>query len=80
MKEDTFVPKLCDDCTFGKRLYADGHIRKDWSGYFEGDPSALPPPTRDADHWTYLECAKNNKGLKHVNLDGRCCAYQIKRK
>lgn len=66
----------CDNCQHGKRLYADGYILRDWSGKFNGDPATLPMPADNEKYWTYVECAKNNKGLKHINLDGKCNAYQ----
>ena len=73
--ESNFVPKLCDDCQHGSRLYSDGYIYRDWSGQFEGDPSTLPGVPDQSEFWTYLECAKNNKGLKHINLDGKCTVF-----
>ncbi len=50
--------KSCDECQHGKRIYADGNVLKDWSG--RGTPDT--PATKDSKYWTYLECAKNNKG------------------
>ena len=66
----------CEDCVNGKRLYADGYVMKDWSGQFKGDPSTLPMPPDNENYWTYLECSKNAKGLKFINLDGKCNAFQ----
>jgi hypothetical protein len=72
-------PKLCDDCQHNKRLYADGYVYRDWSGLYSGLIGDLPTAPDPDKFWTYLECAKNNKGLKHINLDGKCVAYQVKK-
>lgn len=68
MKED------CDTCQFGSRFYADGLIKRDWSGVYEGEhPTPRPDPKL---FWTYQECSKNSKGLKHLNLTGNCSVYK----
>lgn len=68
------TPKSCDACRHGARHYCDGLVRKDWTGYWH-PPQVLPdPPDPDA-YWTYLECAKNSKGLRYLNLDGKCPAF-----
>lgn len=69
--------KLCDDCQHGKRLYADGYIYRDWSGKYEGE--SAPPVSMMQQFWTYQECFKNNKGLKHINLAGDCAVYQVRK-
>jgi hypothetical protein len=74
------VPKTCDDCLHGKRLYADGYIYKDWSGQFTGDISALPKVPDPDKFWTYLECARNSKGLKFMNFGGSCNGFARKTK
>lgn len=73
--------KTCDECQHGKRLYADGYIYRDWSGKYEdeGDPRTLPKDPDPDEFWTYVECAKNNKGLKHINLDGKCTVFQVRK-
>ena len=68
--------KSCDACMHGIRKYADGYIFRDWSGRFEGDPSTLPMPPDQSKYWTYWECKKNVKKLMHINLEGKCQAYQ----
>ena len=67
--------KSCGECQHGKRLYADGNVLKDWSGRDTPDT----PAAKDSKYWTYLECTKNNKGLKHLNLDGKCPAFQVRK-
>ena len=69
--------KNCDECRFGKRLYADGYILKNWKK-FDGMVEDLPLEPDQSKFWTYLECAKNSKKLKFINLDGKCQAYQKK--
>lgn len=71
--------KSCDECMHGRRDYADGYIYRDWSGRFEGDPSTLPTPADPDKFWTYVDCKKNAKKLMHINLDGKCSAYQQKK-
>ncbi len=71
--------KSCDDCQHGSRLYADGYIFRNWSGRFDGDPKTLPMPADDTNYWTYVECAKNNKGLKFLNVEGKCNGFQKKK-
>lgn len=71
--------KSCDDCSFGKRLYSDGLIYRNWSGRYTGDVKDLPKIPDPMKFWTYLECSKNNKGLKHVNLDGNCTVFSPKK-
>ena len=67
--------KSCDDCQFHTRKYADGYVKKDWSS---AGVKPSEPASKDSDLWTYLECSKNNKGLKHLNLTGNCTAYKQK--
>lgn len=71
--------KDCDNCEFNTRKYSDGFIFKDWSGAYEGDPSELPKVPDNTKFWTYQECDKNKKGLKHLNLTGDCSAYKEKK-
>lgn len=68
--------KSCDDCQHNVRKYADGYIFRDWSGRFEGDPATLPAIPDQTKFWTYWECKKNTKKLIHLNIDGRCSAFQ----
>lgn len=70
--------KLCENCKHNSVNYADGYIFRNWSGKFDGDPSTIPKEPDQTKFWTYQECAKNNKGLKHLNLDGKCSAFQQK--
>ena len=71
--------KTCDECQHGKRLYADGYVNADWSGSFKGDPASLPKVPNATKFWTYVECAKNNKGLKFLNLGGNCDGFQARK-
>lgn len=70
--------KSCDDCKFGERRYCDGLIYRDWSGHYEGDIKNLPIVPDNTLFWTFLECQKNNKGLKFLNLIGDCSAFVAK--
>lgn len=73
---DPKPPKLCDDCKFCSRLYADDYIFSDWSGRYTGDVALLPKKPDPAKFWTYMECSKNAKKLQFINLDGKCTAFQ----
>lgn len=73
---DPKPPKLCDDCKFGSRLYADGYVYRDWSGCYTGDVALLPKKPDVNVFWTYVECSKNAKKLQFINLDGKCNAFQ----
>lgn len=68
----------CDDCRFGSRKYSDGLVYRNWSGVYAGDVSELPAKPDPSRFWTYMECAKNNKGLKHINLAGDCKVFKSK--
>ena len=68
--------KECSGCKHGVCLYADGYIYRDWSGSYDGDVSLLPKTPDQSKFWTYTECKKNTKKLQHINLDGKCTAFQ----
>lgn len=68
--------KSCDDCQHNIRKYADGYIFRNWSGRFEGDPNTLPVVPDQSKFWTYWECKKNVKKILHLNIDGKCSAFQ----
>lgn len=65
----------CDNCSHGKRLYSDGYVYRDWSGRFTGDVTSLPSIPDSKKFWTYVECARNNKGLKFMNLSNSCNGF-----
>lgn len=65
----------CDSCKFNERLYSDGYVFKDWSGQYKGDVKDLPKIPDQTKFWTYQICKKNTKGLKFINLDGKCSAF-----
>ena len=70
--------KLCDECRFGHRHYAEGYILKNFTKSTQ-DPKELPDPTAEGPYWTYLECEKNSKGLRFINLDGKCMVFSPKK-
>lgn len=72
MKEE----KLCTNCKSNMVKYCDGYVHRDWSGTFAGDPKDLPEIPDSSVFWTYMECKKNSKGLKYLNLTLDCQGFE----
>ena len=70
--------KNCESCKFCTVKYADGYIFKDWSGKYNGNSDNLPLGPDRSKYWTYIECSKNAKGLKFINLMNDCREFKAK--